>query len=114
MNHNLNNNDFDIGKFNKAFEEKTKNDKKTALIEQQKKLSKMDKIEHRRLYDYTIAETLIHTKDSIFDILDDMLKFNIKKDIFTKNNRLYYIGISLIIIVIILHTYDLFHETHIN
>jgi len=53
-------------------------------------------------------------KDVIFDLLDDILQGNIDKDTLTKNNRLYYTGIFILLIVMLLHFLELIVHTDNN
>ncbi len=45
-----------------------------------------------------IGILLVDTKDSLFNTMDDLLKYGFQMDTFTKDNRLFYLGITLIFI----------------
>ena len=66
--------------------------------------------DHKELYELSIGKTLINTKDTIFGILDDLLRFKFETETFTKNNRLYYLGIIIIMIVCLTFLYELFSK----
>jgi hypothetical protein len=102
---------FDAQKFNIEFE-KSKNIKKaqTKSLEQER-LAKLSSDETTlSITELTVSEILIGLKDSWFDLLDDLLQRRFDITIFTKKNRLFYIGVTLIIIIIILYVYDLLSD----
>lgn len=95
--------DFDEKQFNLEFEKNMELDKIRQDKLRKEKLRELSGLHgEKRLYDYSIFETLINMKDAVFDILDDVICFNIDLKIFTKNNRMYYIGIILIIILVLI------------
>lgn len=106
------NNEFDVNEFNKAFEEQQVNDNK-----EKEELDMMKKvIEKEKLHDMSLGKILINMKDEIFGILYDLISINYESfdtflDIFTKNNRLFYIGLFLIIICIFLYLISYFFHT---
>lgn len=59
---------------------------------------------------FSIGKLLIKTNDTIFNVIYDLLNKEITKETFTKENRLFYIGLSLIIISIILFILDLLND----
>lgn len=70
---------------------------------------KKEVIAQKKLYEQSLYDTLVNTKDAYYSVFDDILKGDIKYPyytVFTKNNRLYYIGIGLVIIVFILMIYN--------
>jgi uncharacterized membrane protein YcjF (UPF0283 family) len=103
------NNKFNSKQFNSDFE-----DQKQAQIELNKqldeeKLAQMNNInETKSLTQMTLSDIFIGIKNSWFDLFDDMLSQRFKKDMFTKKNRLYFVGITFLIIGIILYFYDFF------
>ena len=102
-------NDFDNKEFNAEFEKSMLKQKQIHEQQNKMKLDKLNKVQDKKIYDYTLSQTLINMKDAIFDIMDDIITLNITKDILTKENRLYYLGILILIIVLVLHVYDLLH-----
>jgi len=99
---------FDINRFNRDYDQyrirrKEEMDKKIAL-----KLAELNKPKPEiPIYQKSIGTILINTKDTLFEILDDMLQGNFSSNTFTKNNRLFFIGITMIIIAcfILLYTH---------
>ena len=57
-------------------------------------------------YQLNLVEILIGLKNTWFGILDDILEGNIKLNILSKKNRLFYVGLTILIIAIILYIYD--------
>ena len=98
------NNDFDVNKFNKIFEEKQKKNKK-----EDNELEAMNKvIEKEKLHDMSFGKIFVNMKDEIFGIMYDFMSINFNSfdtfiEIFTKNNRLFYLGLFIIIICIFLY-----------
>jgi hypothetical protein len=110
------NNDFDLQKFNREFVFK----KEKAAIENQinsqekiEKLTQAANTEIKSLYDYSVSELAIGIKDSWFGILDDLLAQKIESKTLTKNNRLFFIGLTIIFICVILYLYNFFIEEDI-
>jgi hypothetical protein len=103
---------FDIKKFNTAFEEQAKKLKIKAKLNQKNKFSKLNQTTIQKpLYKLSIGEILVNTKDTWFDILDDLLTLD-PYVIFTpkfvvKNHRLFYVGFTVVFICIVLYLYNL-------
>lgn len=99
--------DFDLQKFNLEFEKEKDRRKEEIAKKEQAKLDLLNKDPPPKpVYKYSIGEIFIGIKDSWFDILDDILQYGITQDTFTKNNRLYFIGITFIFLVSILFIYN--------
>jgi hypothetical protein len=101
-----------LGEFNKEFERMKEETKSKYKESNKKKLDKLSStvIPIKTFYNQSVSEIFIGVKDTWFNILDDVLDQNFSVKIFTKENRLFYIGISLIIICIILIVYDMFAD----
>lgn len=98
--------DFDLGKFNIVFD----NNKK--IIKQHQRLKDLEKLnelsqqkQHISLYDQNIYQILVNTKDTWFNLLDDLLDHQYNPSTFYKDNRLFYIGITIMFFSIILYLY---------
>ena len=61
--------------------------------------------EERKIYNENIGRILINMKDELFDLLDDLIQNKIEIKTFTKNNRLFYIGILFVTLSIFLLGY---------
>ena len=59
-------------------------------------------------YKKNIGQLFIGIKDTWFEILDDVLNKDFSIRIFTKDNRLFFIGLTICIIGFILVIYDMF------
>lgn len=104
----LNPNKFDIQKFNKEFENKIEQSKETGKLLDENRLEKLNKQKiEPKPYQLSIAEILIVIKDSWFGLLDDLLQEQFYMETFTKKNRMFYIGLTIVIIVIIFYLYDI-------
>lgn len=75
-----------------------------------KELEKQGQIEtskkNRQFYDLTLLEIIIELKNTWFGILDELLSGNFSMSILMKNDRLFYVGLTVLIIAIILYIYD--------
>ena len=98
--------DFDLGKFNIVFS----NNKK--IVKQHQRLKDLEKLnelsqqkQHISLYDQNIYQILVNTKDTWFNLLDDLLDRQYHPSTFYKDNRLFYIGITIMFFSIILYLY---------
>ena len=98
------NNEFDVGEFNKAFESAQKikideeNDEELDLLSQE--------IEKEQLHNMTFGNIFINMKEEVFGTIYDLLSFNYDSsilEIFSKNNRLFYLGIFLILLCFVLY-----------
>lgn len=97
------NNEFDISKFNNVFEEKQNIKKKEDDLQVMKKV-----IEKEKLHDMSFGKIFVNMKEEVFGIIYDILSLNFDSfdkfvEIFTKKNRLFYLGLFLIIICIFLY-----------
>lgn len=104
---------FDLANFNKEFvfkKEKTQSQSKIKSEEKIKKLNKEANIIVKPLYKLSVSEIMFGVKNTWFDILDDILAQKFDNQLFVKNNRLFYIGLTIIIIVVILYIYNIFVE----
>jgi hypothetical protein len=102
---------FDLKKFNNEFVFKKEQSQIQNRIKSKEKidrLTQMANIQKKSLYNFSIAEITIGIKDTWFGILDDILsqKFEIKT--LTKNDRLFFIGLTIIFISAILYIYNFF------
>jgi hypothetical protein len=98
---------FDSKKFNSSFEEsKNKTSQLNKKVAQQN-LDKLNKQSNTKkevpLSKVTIGELLVNTKDAWLDIITELYSFNFQLDIFTRNNRMFYIGVSVIIMVVLVY-----------
>lgn len=95
---------FDIKEFNRNFEkylvdrdrarklaEKTRLDQYETTVTPEKKITEM-----------TLGEILIKMKDSLFDLLRDLLTLKFNWDLFTQDDRLLYLGLLLLTFTIVI------------
>ena len=98
---------FDNQAFNKDFEKYILDQKAKQIEEDNKKLKDMIKQEQtKKLYQMSVGDILVGIKDTWFGILDDVLAFRFSYDIFLKYNRLFFIGLTLIIIALLILLYN--------
>ncbi len=97
---------FDLGKFNKVFDE---NKEMTKEYQADVDLARLNKLSSQEikisLYDLSILQILVNTKNTWFDLLDDLLEQKFEMATITKENRLFYIGLTILVFSIILYLY---------
>lgn len=97
---------FDLGQFNKVFDVNREITKKNQRVADIQKLNELSKTETKTsLYDLNISQILINTKNTWFNTLDDVLDRRFELNTITKDNRLFYIGLTIIFISVILYLY---------
>lgn len=108
----------DLTKFNselyndkyKSYIDDVKKRRKNANEKNMKNLIGTDNInikpEYKPFYQLNLLEIALELKNTMFSILDDILAGNMTLDIILKDNRLFYVGLTILIIAIILYIYD--------
>ena len=97
---------FDLGKFNKVFDVNREITKRNQRVEELEKLNRLSQVETRTsLYDLNMSQILVNTKNSWFNMLDDLLEQRFQVSTFTKENRLFYVGLTIVFICVILYLY---------
>lgn len=101
---------FDSVKFNAGFEEEKKKVKQENQEKENKKLQEMNKsdVDNKpdSLYNMPFGNILINTKDAWVAFIDAALSFNITFELLTTKNRMFYLGGTIILIVLIILTVD--------
>jgi len=88
---------FDIKKFNKDFESYLSGQKAKRLEREKKFLESKEILTREKLlHELTILEIIVNVKLTFFSMMDDLLNGNIGSDFLTKENRLFYVGISIL------------------
>ncbi len=99
---------FDINRFNKLYNDyinKVRSEERSTEKERLEKLNK-EFIEGKQISDLTFWELFFNMKDAINDVFNDIFQLKFDKNTLTKNNRLFYIGLFLILIVFIVFILD--------
>jgi hypothetical protein len=106
MNENKEKRKLNLANFNISFENEKRQRKMKEKIREKKTLDKLNQeyIE-KPISKLTIGELLINSKNAWFAILDDLIQLNLK-NIF-KDNRLFYIGFTIIIYVLLTYIYEM-------
>lgn len=98
--------DFDLQKFNVAFEKEKERKRKEQELRMKNKLERLNQSPPRKkLADYSVGELMIGIKDTWFEILDDTLQNKINKELFTKDDRLFFVGLTFFITVLSIFLY---------
>lgn len=102
------NNKFDIDKFNRYYEQYRDRRRVEMKEKMEAKLKELNAPQPSiPVYNQSIPKILIDTKDSIFNLLDDLLQGKFTIDTLTKNNRLFFIGITLFFIGLFVYIYNI-------
>lgn len=100
-------NKFILAEFNKAFEEAQKAREINRADLETDVLAKLNKEKPvKQLYELGIIEIFIKIKDTLFEILDDMLQGDFRAKVFLDDHRLFFIGMFIILLVFIIHSYN--------
>ena len=105
---------FDVKEFNVKFEQEKERTKTVGKTLDEQRLAKLNKPPPKKqIYELSIGEIIINIKDAWFEILDDLLQQDFTLETLTRNNRLFYIGLTIIIIFIAIYLYDILTEDDI-
>lgn len=111
---NTNTNKYNLAHFNKAFEEATKQRLEKNKIFEEEILNELNKEKKDyNPFNKTLGNNIFSIKDALFEILDDLLQFQFNINTFTKERRLFYLGLLLILSVIIISLIDQFKKESI-
>lgn len=98
---------FDIQKFNQEFEKKKELTKMYIGEIEQQRLQQLNQMEKpKKPYELTVAEIIINTKDTWFSLVSDLFQQKFYSETFTKDNRLFYIGLTIILTIIFVYLYN--------
>ena len=102
----INQNRFEVDRWNRDFEQYKERREKEKERKMKEKLDDLNKPDEKvPVYNLPLGQILINTKDALFGILDDLLQFQFEKETILKDDRLFYIGLILIIISLITYMY---------
>jgi len=97
---------FDLGKFNIVFDRNKEIAKENQRISDLNKLNALAQDKPKiSLYNLSLYELIVNTKDAWFGLLDDLLDQRLELITFTKDNRLFYIGLTILIFSVILYLF---------
>lgn len=111
-----NSDDFDIDRFNLFYEQYREKRKKIMRRKMEEKLERLNAPKKIvPIYQKSVGNILIATKDALFEMLDDMLQGDFSKNVFMKDDRLFHLGLFFVIIVLFMYLYTILigeaHET---
>ena len=102
----LDNGKFDIDKFNRDFDQYIQKRKQDMQVAIDKRLAELNKAPPEiPAYNLSIGQLIINTKDALLNTLDDLLQFKFDYDTFSKNNRIFYFGLTFLILGLIFFMY---------
>lgn len=95
--------------FNQKFEQDKELTKQMIKNRERDRLEKLNQNNNSKsLWDLSVIEILINTKDAWFETFDDLLDGRFSYDVFIKNNRLFYYGLTLILISMFVYVFSMF------
>ena len=103
------NNNFDLEKFNKRFKKLQYEEKENENLEREQYLKTFEKKEEiKKITDLSVADILTNTKNEVLDLTYEIISFEFEgfsgfTDLFTKNNRLFYVGLFMLLICCVLY-----------
>jgi hypothetical protein len=101
---NLNYDPLAVNEFDKKFEEQEIQNNQKA----NERLNKLDKtFTEPKPYQLSIYGILVGIKDTWFYLFDDLLREQFYLETFTKDNRLFYIGLTIVLIIILIFLFNL-------
>lgn len=99
---------FDLKKFNKVFDINREISKRNQRVKDLEKLNELSRVDTMTsLYDLNISQILVNIKNTWFNLLDDILEQRFQLNTFTKENRLFYIGLTILFIAVIMYIYTM-------
>lgn len=94
---------FDPMEFNILFEQEKERKKRIIVENEDDRLNEKNyEKKNIKIYKQPIGEIINNGKDVFFNIFDDVLNFNVSTDTFTRDNGLFYVGLFLILVVMII------------
>jgi hypothetical protein len=91
---------FDIDKFNQQFNKYLEDQRQERVKRESQKIIDLSQVEvKKKLHEMSIGEILLTMKDEIFALLDDLINGKFELDTFLKNNRLFFIGLLILLFV---------------
>ena len=98
------NGDFDFDKFNLKFDQYKERRQKEKEKAMQLKLAELNKPKKViPIYGQPIGQVLIDAKNGLFELLDDLLQGKFETKTFTRDHRLFYIGLTLLFISVFMY-----------
>lgn len=102
---------FDSVLFNKKFDAYADQEKKRIKKMENDRINLLSaEPKEKEIYQLNIYEILVGIKNSWFGILDDLLEQRFSWSILTKNNRMFFIGVTFIIITVLLYIFSVLTE----
>jgi hypothetical protein len=102
---------FDAGVFNQEFEETKEKIKKNVSNKDEALLNKLNNTKYEKsILQNNMNDMLLGIKDSWINLLDDFYGLRFSISMFTKENRLFYIGLTVFVFTLILYLVEYFFE----
>jgi len=98
---------FDVNEFNADFDKYLEEEKNKREVKEQRFLEAKDfEKKPKKIHELSLFEIMINMKNSVFDVIDDIVSMNISSDTFLKDNNLLYLGLLFFIFGITLYILD--------
>lgn len=98
--------EFDVDLFNQQFEDARTREEARIRAQEEQQLQSLSRIVRRKkIHELTLAELIFNMKDAVLGTLNDLLKFNVQLHVFTKNDRLFYWGFLILLMVLVYYLF---------
>ena len=102
-----NNKEFNIKLFNENYEKyKSKRENLVSELENTKLAELNNEQNNKQLHELTLPEILTGVKDSTFAVLDDVLQMKVTKETFLIENRMFFIGLLIIVLILLSYIFN--------
>jgi hypothetical protein len=99
---------FDLNKFNIIFDRNKEIQKENQRIKDLNKLNALSQETNKvSLYNLSMYDIIVNAKNAWFGLLDDLLNRSFNMQTLTKDNRLFYLGLTIVIFCVILYIFVL-------
>lgn len=98
--------------FNKQFITNIKKTQAEENAHEEQKLESLNK--KNEVYNYSLYSIIIGINDTFFGMLNDIMTRNIHRDFFTKDNRMFYIGVFFVLVALVMLIYNHIYSIHFD
>ena len=86
---------------NDIFAQQMDQERKQHKALEEQRLKDMNERYKKNIYNLTLEEIIIGLRNTWFDIIQDLIHFNMSMETFTKDNRMFFIGLSVVIFALL-------------
>lgn len=106
---------FDVNKFNQEFESNIQQQKEIVAQQDAKKLQELNKVIYKqKISEMTFIEFIHNWKESLLGMLNDLLHLRLQSEILFQENRLFFLGITVIFAIIFFYLFFMLINENTN